>query len=85
MRKGTTPLLRRPFSVAWTQDDICGFVFEASGGNRLLSELQPGDRLDTLGPLGTFSVVDAGPVVCVSAASGAPPSRCSSTSCAAVC
>ena len=51
--EGTTPLLRRPFSVAWTQDDTCGFVFEAVGaGTRLLSELQPGDPLDTLGPLG---------------------------------
>ena len=41
---GATPLLRRPFSVAWTQDDTCGFVFEAVGvGTRILSELQPGD------------------------------------------
>lgn len=73
--EGTTPLLRRPFSVAWTQDDTCGFVFEAVGaGTRLLSELQPGDRLDTLGPLGHgFSVVDGGPVVCVSGGLGCAP------------
>ena len=73
--QGTTPLLRRPFSVAWTQDDICGFVFEAVGaGTRLLSELQPGDPLDSLGPLGHgFTVVDGGSVVCVSGGLGCAP------------
>jgi dihydroorotate dehydrogenase electron transfer subunit len=72
---GTTPLLRRPFSVAWTQDDTCGFVFEAVGaGTRLLSELQPGDPVDSLGPLGHgFTVVDRGPVVCVSGGLGCAP------------
>jgi dihydroorotate dehydrogenase electron transfer subunit len=73
--EGTTPLLRRPFSVAWTQDDTCGFVFEAVGaGTKLLSELQPGDPLDSLGPLGHgFSVVDGGSVVCVSGGLGCAP------------
>ena len=72
---GTTPLLRRPFSVAWVQDDTCGFIFEAVGaGTRLLSELQPGDQLDTLGPLGHgFSIVDSGSVVCVSGGLGCAP------------
>jgi dihydroorotate dehydrogenase electron transfer subunit len=71
----TTPLLRRPFSVAWTHDDTCGFVFEAVGaGTRLLAALQPGDPLDTLGPLGNgFSVVDSGSVVCVSGGLGCAP------------
>jgi dihydroorotate dehydrogenase electron transfer subunit len=73
--QSTTPLLRRPFSVAWTQGETCGFVFEAVGaGTRLLSELQPGDPLDVLGPLGHgFSVVDAGSVVCVSGGLGCAP------------
>jgi len=72
---GTTPLLRRPFSVAWTQGDTCGFVFEAVGaGTRLLADLKPGDPLDSLGPLGHgFSVVDTGPVVCVSGGLGCAP------------
>jgi dihydroorotate dehydrogenase electron transfer subunit len=72
---GTTPLLRRPFSVAWTQDDTCGFVFEAVGaGTRLLSTLQPGDPLDSLGPLGHgFTLVDRGPVVCVAGGLGCAP------------
>lgn len=73
--QGATPLLRRPFSIAWTQDDTCGFIFEAVGvGTRLLSELQPGDPLDTLGPLGHgFSVVEGGSVVCVSGGLGCAP------------
>jgi dihydroorotate dehydrogenase electron transfer subunit len=72
---GTTPLLRRPFSVAWTQDDTCGFIFEAVGaGTRLLSELLPGDPLDSLGPLGHgFTLVDEGPVVCVAGGLGCAP------------
>jgi dihydroorotate dehydrogenase electron transfer subunit len=72
---GTTPLLRRPFSIAWTQDDTCGFVFEAVGsGTTILSELQPGDPLDSLGPLGHgFTVVDSGSVVCVSGGLGCAP------------
>jgi dihydroorotate dehydrogenase electron transfer subunit len=72
---GTTPLLRRPFSVAWTHEDTCGFVFEAVGsGTRLLSELQPGDPLDSLGPLGHgFTLVEGGPVICVSGGLGCAP------------
>ena len=72
---GTTPLLRRPFSVAWTQDDTCGFVFEAVGvGTRILSALQPGDPLDSLGPLGHgFTLTSDGPVVCVSGGLGCAP------------
>ena len=72
---GTTPLLRRPFSVAWTHDDTCGFVFEAVGaGTRLLSALQPGDPVDSLGPLGHgFTLVEHGPVICVSGGLGCAP------------
>jgi dihydroorotate dehydrogenase electron transfer subunit len=72
---GTAPLLRRPFSVAWTQDDTCGFIFEAVGaGTRLLSELMPGDPLDSLGPLGHgFTLVDSGSVVCVAGGLGCAP------------
>ena len=72
---GSTPLLRRPFSVAWTQDDTCGFVFEAVGvGTRILSELRPGDPLDSLGPLGHgFTLTGEGPVVCVSGGLGCAP------------
>ena len=51
---GPVPLLRRPFSVAWVDGDLCTFVFEEVGvGTRLLGQLRPGDDLEVLGPLGT--------------------------------
>jgi dihydroorotate dehydrogenase electron transfer subunit len=50
---GIDPLLRRPFSVAWTSGELCSFVLEAVGaGTRLLVALRSGDRLQALGPLG---------------------------------
>jgi dihydroorotate dehydrogenase electron transfer subunit len=70
------PLLRRPFSVAWTESGTCSFVFEVVGeGTRLLAELTPGDVLDSLGPLGRGFSVDAarGEVVCVSGGLGCAP------------
>ncbi|HYA01390.1 MAG TPA: dihydroorotate dehydrogenase electron transfer subunit [Candidatus Binatia bacterium] len=51
---GIEPLLRRPFSVAWTDGERCGFVLEAVGvGTRILVALRPGDPLQALGPLGS--------------------------------
>jgi len=70
------PLLRRPFSVAWTEDDRCAFVFEEVGlGTRLLGALRPGDTLNALGPLGVgFDLnTNGGPVVCVSGGVGCAP------------
>ena len=83
---GIEPLLRRPFSVAWTDGDLCGFVLEAVGvGTRRLVALRPGDPLRALGPLGNGFAVDpppAGPSSSA-AASAAPHSPCSSPSSAA--
>jgi dihydroorotate dehydrogenase electron transfer subunit len=73
---GFMPLLRRPFSVAWTQDDTCGFVFEEVGlGTHRLGALRPGDPLDVLGPLGKGFTVEAGegPALCVSGGVGCAP------------
>lgn len=69
------PLLRRPFSVAWVEGDVCGFVLEAVGeGTRRLVALHPGDRLQALGPLGGgFTVPASGRVVCVSGGLGCAP------------
>ena len=51
---GPVPLLRRPFSVAWVEGQLCTFVLEEVGaGTRLLGRLSPGDELEVLGPLGT--------------------------------
>jgi dihydroorotate dehydrogenase electron transfer subunit len=78
LRCGDTaiPLLRRPFSVAWAERDVCSFVFEVVGqGTSLLAGMRPGDTLNVLGPLGIgFSVRAAsGPVVCVSGGVGCAP------------
>lgn len=73
---GTTPLLRRPFSVAWTEDDTASFVFAPVGlGTTLMSRLHPGDPLQVLGPLGHGFTVDATASrhLCVSGGLGCAP------------
>jgi len=69
------PLLRRPFSVAWVEGDICGFVLEPVGeGTRRLAALRPGDELPALGPLGVgFTVPTSGRVLCVAGGLGCAP------------
>jgi dihydroorotate dehydrogenase electron transfer subunit len=56
------PLLRRPISIqAWQQDTVTLLIREVGAGTRLLHQLNPGDRLDVLGPLGTpFSPIGEG-------------------------
>jgi len=47
------PLLRRPFSVCYTDGDTVYFMFDIQGeGTRILAEKKTGDQLDILGPLG---------------------------------
>jgi dihydroorotate dehydrogenase electron transfer subunit len=73
---GIDPLLRRPFSVAWTEGDRCSFVLEAVGaGTRLLAGLRPGDALQSLGPLGNGYTLDPSPAraVIVSGGLGCAP------------
>lgn len=69
------PLLRRPFSVAWVEGDVCGFVLEPVGeGTRRLAALHPGDVLPALGPLGVgFTVPAEGRVLCVAGGLGCAP------------
>jgi dihydroorotate dehydrogenase electron transfer subunit len=74
--EGFAPLLRRPFSVAWTEGDVAAFVLAPVGaGTRILAALQPGDALSALGPLGKgFTVsADAGRALCVSGGLGCAP------------
>ena len=74
---GPEPLLRRPFSVAWTEPDgRCSFVFERVGaGTRLLAAMQPGDLLTSLGPLGVGFTFAEGMrrVVCIAGGLGCAP------------
>lgn len=71
-----TTLLRRPFSVAWTDGDIAAFVLAPVGaGTRILASLRAGDPLVALGPLGHGFTVDtaATHALCVSGGLGCAP------------
>ncbi|MFZ6032497.1 MAG: dihydroorotate dehydrogenase electron transfer subunit [Melioribacter sp.] len=47
------PLLRRPFSVCYAEEDFVYFMFDIHGeGTKMLAGKKPGDRLNILGPLG---------------------------------
>jgi dihydroorotate dehydrogenase electron transfer subunit len=73
---GPVPLLRRPMSVAHVEGESCGFVFERVGqGTALLGAMQPGDRIDALGPLGVGFTMPGGPgrVLCVAGGLGCAP------------
>lgn len=50
---GYDPLLRRPISIYRVEGDDLWLYYDVVGrGTEFLSACQPGDRLDTLGPLG---------------------------------
>lgn len=73
---GGTPLLRRPFSVAWTEGDVASFVLAPVGaGTALLAAVRPGDPLTVLGPLGQGFTVDGAPprALCVCGGLGCAP------------
>ncbi|HAI20795.1 MAG TPA: dihydroorotate dehydrogenase electron transfer subunit, partial [Clostridiales bacterium UBA8153] len=61
---GTTPLLRRPISIALaypSTGEIALLVREAGAGTQYLCSLRVGDRADLMGPLGQgFPVIPAG-------------------------
>lgn len=68
---GPVPLLRRPFSIAWVEDEVCSFVFEVVGtGTRLLAGLHEGDWLEVLGPLGHGFTLDPHVAGCVVVSGG---------------
>ena len=73
---GFDPLLRRPFSVAWTEGDVAVFVLAPVGvGTRVLASLRRGDSLTALGPLGSGFTSDtaARRALCVSGGLGCAP------------
>ena len=73
---GPSTLLRRPFSVAWTETDTASFVLAPVGaGTRVLASLAAGDRLRVLGPLGHGFTVEtpARRALCVSGGLGCAP------------
>jgi dihydroorotate dehydrogenase electron transfer subunit len=73
---GIDPLLRRPFSVAWTGGEVAAFVLAPVGaGTRILASLRPGDSLNALGPLGAGFTAEtpATRALCVSGGLGCAP------------
>jgi dihydroorotate dehydrogenase electron transfer subunit len=72
---GEERLLRRPISICRADGDILEFIFEVKGeGTRWLSERNPGDMLDILGPLGNgFTLPESGNIIAVGGGIGVPP------------
>ncbi|GER65549.1 dihydroorotate dehydrogenase B (NAD(+)), electron transfer subunit [Weizmannia acidilactici] len=59
---GIDPLLRRPISIAELDRDRCEItiLYRAQGkGTKMMAEMNPGEKLDVLGPLGNGFPVDA--------------------------
>jgi dihydroorotate dehydrogenase electron transfer subunit len=57
--EGSSPLLRRPFSVSDIIGNCLHFIIKSMGtGTQLITELVKGDRLSLLGPLGRGFVLD---------------------------
>jgi len=51
--KGLDPLLRRPLSIGWVENDALDLLFRTIGrGTKRLSLAVEGERYDTIGPLG---------------------------------
>jgi dihydroorotate dehydrogenase electron transfer subunit len=67
-------ILRRPYSAAWTDpmSGRIGFIFNVVGaGSAWLSDLDQGDELDLLGPLGQgFDLEGDRPAICVAGGLG---------------
>jgi len=71
---GEKRILRRPISISTIRGESIGFVFEVKGeGTRWLSEREPGQNLDMLGPLGNGFTYPDGKIIVVGGGLGAPP------------
>ena len=71
---GESRILRRPISICRVNDDKVNFVFEVKGeGTRWLSEQEPGQILNILGPLGNGFTIPEGKIITVGGGVGTPP------------
>jgi dihydroorotate dehydrogenase electron transfer subunit len=65
-RSGSEPLLRRPFSISGTRDDLFLIIYRVVGqGTALMAEKREGDYLSVLGPLGNGFALPTGPEKCL--------------------
>jgi len=59
---GNQILWRRPFSIARITDDLIEIIYKVIGpGTRFMSQLEPGDSANLLGPLGNAFTLDFEP------------------------
>ncbi|WP_068541063.1 dihydroorotate dehydrogenase electron transfer subunit [Thermodesulfatator autotrophicus] len=72
---GFDPLLARPFSIHDHEPDKLSLLFEVKGrGTKLLAALEPGAKVEVLGPLGQgFPEVNSGEVILVAGGIGIAP------------
>ena len=71
---GEARILRRPISIWKVCDDKLVFVFEVKGeGTKWLSEQNPGQELNILGPLGNGFAMPDGKMIVVGGGVGTPP------------
>ena len=67
-------ILRRPFSIAWTENDTFGIIYRIKGqGTVYMSELVCGDRVDLIGPIGNGFNIDNKKALLIGAGVGIAP------------
>jgi len=73
--KSTAPLLRRPISIHWVEENRVEILFQVVGqGTSLLAEVKQGELLDVQGPLGQgFRIEPAGRQVLLGGGMGIAP------------
>lgn len=69
------PFLPRPISISYIEEDTICFLYEKRGkGTHIISKLNPGDRLELLGPLGNgFDLNVEGNIALISGGIGIAP------------
>ncbi len=56
---GTSPLLRRPFSISWVEKNSIEILIQVVGtGSKMLIQKNVGDLIDVIGPLGNSFRID---------------------------
>ncbi|MDI3525536.1 MAG: dihydroorotate dehydrogenase electron transfer subunit [Candidatus Atribacteria bacterium] len=73
--EGWDPLLRRPLGILWAEDEHFALLFKVVGrGTGILKNLDCGNWLDVIGPLGnSFSWNDNGPFLLIAGGRGLVP------------
>jgi len=75
LNSGNYPLLRRPLSILYQENDLLYFFYKVVGeGTKILSKKKKNDILKCLGPLGTpFNINNKNEYILVGGGTGIPP------------